>query len=135
MSILVGDLEKQVMKITNLIQGNNLTSNWRVFILFLPLNLRRNNTIRLVHSYCRLTERGWKLLERIFSVEIESKDHISVLTLSDESKGQVLFEGNLGFLSEVEVYDDVIELVGSNGVLRFSLTCDELKKIAAKSCG
>lgn len=73
-------------------------------------------------------------MERIFSIEINSKDHISVLTLSDENKGHVLFEGNLGILSVFEVYDDVIELVGSNGVIRLCLTCEELRKLAAKSC-
>ena len=70
-------------------------------------------------------------MKRIFSVEMKSKKDISILSLSDENKGHVVFEGNLGEYTDFEVYTDGVELVGSNGTLRFTVSTDDFKQIVS----
>jgi hypothetical protein len=68
-------------------------------------------------------------LEHIFSVEMNSKKYVKSISLSDDTRDRVLFEGNLGKLVELSVAEgDVFELIGGNGVLRVSLTKEQLRQ-------
>ena len=69
-----------------------------------------------------------------FSVEIESKKHLTNVSISDKSRERVLIEGFLGELSEIETIEDVlIQFKGANGVLRIDLSKDELwQKLSVK---
>ncbi len=69
-------------------------------------------------------------LERTFSVEMTSKAYIKNLLISNESHSRVLVEGNLGKLQEVLLVEgDVLEIIGTNGVLRIDLTESELEEV------
>jgi len=66
--------------------------------------------------------------EHSFSVQLTSKDHVKNVCLSDGS--EILFEGYLGNLESLEFVDDsLIELRGSNGVLRFDLTLQQVHEL------
>ena len=68
-------------------------------------------------------------MEHIFSIEMNSKKHVKNISLSDDTYDRVLFEGNLGKLLELSVAEgDVFELIGDNGVLRVSLTKEQLQQ-------
>lgn len=68
-------------------------------------------------------------MEHTFSVEIKSKKYVKNISISDEAHDRVLFEGNLGELLELSLIEDVLEVIGANGVLRIGLTEDQLRKI------
>ena len=54
---------------------------------------------------------------------------LSRARISDENYDRVLFEGNLGELVELSVVEgDILELLGVNGVLRVSLTGEQLQQ-------
>jgi hypothetical protein len=66
-------------------------------------------------------------LEHTFSIELKNKQNVKHISISDETHERVLFEGNLGKLLDMSfVEGDVLELVGVNGVLRISLTREQL---------
>jgi hypothetical protein len=66
----------------------------------------------------------------IFSVEIESKQHVRNISISDEAHDRVLFEGDLGALSEVSIIEScALEIVGANGVLRIELDAETLLRV------
>jgi len=68
-------------------------------------------------------------VEHVFSVEMNSKKHVKTVSISDETFDRVLFEGNLGELVELSVVEgDILELLGVNGVLRVSLTGEQLQQ-------
>jgi hypothetical protein len=68
-------------------------------------------------------------LEHIFSVEMNSKKYVKSISISDDNRDRVLFEGNLGKLVEISSAEgDVLELIGVNGVLRLSLTKEQLRQ-------
>jgi hypothetical protein len=68
-------------------------------------------------------------LEHIFSVEMNSKKYVKSISISDDNRDRVLFEGNLGKLVEISIAEgDVLELIGVNGVLRLSLTKEQLRQ-------
>lgn len=69
-------------------------------------------------------------MEHSFSIELKSKKYVKHISISDEARDRVLFEGTLGQLLELTLIDDVLEFIGSNGILRIDLTEDQLKKIA-----
>lgn len=63
---------------------------------------------------------------RGFSVEVRSKDHISVVQLAKEPRG-VLIEGSLGEMQSITVKDEaVLVFKGENGTLRLDLSRREL---------
>jgi hypothetical protein len=67
---------------------------------------------------------------RGFSIEMESKRHVKNISISDEAHDRVLFEGNIGELEELSMVDErVLEVRGSNGLLRVDVTVGELDKI------
>jgi len=69
-----------------------------------------------------------------FSVEIESKKHLTNVSISNKPHERVVIEGYLGELSEIEMIENVlIQFNGANGVLRIDLSKDELwQKLSAK---
>jgi len=69
-----------------------------------------------------------------FSVEIESKKHLTNVSISNKPHERVVIEGYLGELSEIEMIENVlIQFKGANGVLRIDLSKDELwQKLSAK---
>ena len=67
-------------------------------------------------------------MEHSFSVEMKSKKYVKNISISDEAYDRVLFEGNLGELIELSLAEEVLELIGVNGVLRVGLTEDQLRK-------
>ncbi len=68
-------------------------------------------------------------MEHMFSIEMKSKQHVKNISISDEAHERVLFEGNLGKLLCMSLVEgDVLELVGVNGVLRISLTREQLQE-------
>ncbi|MHA2428452.1 MAG: hypothetical protein ACXADB_10550 [Candidatus Hermodarchaeia archaeon] len=67
---------------------------------------------------------------RGFSIEMESKRHVKNISISDEAHDRVLFEGNIGELEELSMVDErVLEIRGSNGLLRVDVTVGELDKM------
>jgi len=68
-------------------------------------------------------------LEHAFSIEMKSKQHVKNISISDEAHERVLFEGNLGKLLNMSLVEgDILELTGVNGVLRVSLTREQLQE-------
>jgi len=70
-----------------------------------------------------------KNLEHAFSIELKNRRHVKHIFVSDETHEQVLFEGSLGKLLGMSLVEgDVIELTGVNGVLRISLTREQIEE-------
>ena len=73
------------------------------------------------------------LMDHAFSVEMKSKQYIKNISISNESQDKVLFEGNLGNLCDMSLEEDhVLELIGTNGVLRIAVTRLQLEKMLSK---
>ena len=62
-----------------------------------------------------------------FSIEMASKSHINMISVSNEPNGEVMFEGELGGLIQIEFIEGIIlQITGDNGVFRIDLTEKEL---------
>ena len=67
-----------------------------------------------------------------FSIEMDSKDNLSHVSLTDESEG-VLIKGKLGELREISHEEGLmVEIEGEHGVLRIDLTKEELGMMSRK---
>ncbi len=67
--------------------------------------------------------------ERVFSVELKTKNSLKNVTLVNSSCGSVLLEGTIGELVQATFAEGVVlEVVGTNGVLRLDLAEGEIKK-------
>ncbi len=67
--------------------------------------------------------------ERVFSVELESKNYLKNVTLNDGANENVVVEGTLGNLLHATFEEDIIlEVAGTKGILRLDLRSDEIKK-------
>jgi hypothetical protein len=74
-----------------------------------------------------------KVKERGFSVEMDSKNHVRSLVVSDESRGKVLIEGNLGELRELEMVEEIVlQMKGTKGTLRVDLDNRDIRKLLEK---
>jgi len=72
---------------------------------------------------------GVKDREYAFSVDLKSKQQVKNISISDESPDRVLFEGNLGKQLKLSLVEgDVLEFSGVNGILRISVTEDQLRR-------
>jgi hypothetical protein len=70
-----------------------------------------------------------RILDHTFSIELKSKIHVKNITISDEAKDKVLFEGSIGKLLDLSLIEDnVLEFIGSNGIIRIAVTEKQLKK-------
>ena len=71
--------------------------------------------------------------ERLFSVELKSKDYLRNVTLTNGSSEGVLIEGVLGKLERAGFAEGIIlEIVGANGILRVDVGQTEIKKTKLK---
>ena len=71
--------------------------------------------------------------ERVFSVELKSKNNLKNVTLANGSSDSVLIEGTIGELLQASFAEGVVlEVVGKNGVLRLDLGVDEIKKTSVQ---
>jgi len=69
-------------------------------------------------------------LGHVFSVEMKSKRHMRSISISNETRDRVLFEGDLGELKEVAfIGGSMLEVRGTNGVLRVELGQRETEKL------
>lgn len=67
--------------------------------------------------------------ERVFSVELKSKNSLKNVTLANSSSDSVLIEGTIGELVQATFAEGVVlEVVGKNGVLRLDLGEEDIKK-------
>ena len=67
--------------------------------------------------------------ERVFSVELKSKNSLKNVTLVNGSNDSVLIEGTIGELVQATFAEGVVlEVVGKNGVLRLDLGEGDIKK-------
>ena len=72
-------------------------------------------------------------MEHSFSIELKSKKHVRHISVSNESRDRVLFEGSLGELQELSMVEGaVLEVKGTSGVLRIDLSEDELRKMLSR---
>ncbi len=76
---------------------------------------------------------GVKCLGHVFSVEMKSKMYVRSISISNEARDRVLFEGDLGELEEVVLIGGgMLEVRGSNGVLRVELGEDETRRLISQ---
>jgi len=65
-----------------------------------------------------------------FSIELKSKEFLRNVMISNRTGETVLVEGFLGELEELSLIEGaMLELRGSNGVLRMDLREEELKRL------
>jgi hypothetical protein len=68
-----------------------------------------------------------------FSVELKSKEFLRNLMISNRTGETVLLEGFLGELEEVSLVEGgLLEVRGSNGVLRMDVNEEDLKTLLAR---
>jgi hypothetical protein len=71
--------------------------------------------------------------KRAFCVELNSREHLKRVSMPDGSGDRLLIEGFLGELEEIGMIEGImLEVRGTNGVLRMDLTAEELKKALQK---
>jgi len=67
--------------------------------------------------------------ERCFSVELKSKANLKNVTLANGSHETVLVEGSIGDLLSAEFAEGLIlQIIGTNGVLRINLAENEIQR-------
>lgn len=72
-------------------------------------------------------------MKHSFSVEMKSKKHVRTISVSNESHDRVLFEGFLGDLQELSMVEGkVLEIRGTNGILRVDLAEENLRKMLSR---
>jgi hypothetical protein len=70
---------------------------------------------------------------RSLSVEMASKAYVKSLIVSDELRGTVLFDADIGNLVELSSVDGIVlEVRGTKGTLRVDLTKEELEAMLRK---
>lgn len=73
---------------------------------------------------------------RDFSIELDSNKHLTMFSTTSTDVSGVLIEGTLGKLEHaLFVEPEILEIKGANGVLRLTLTFDEIKKRFEKNGG
>lgn len=71
--------------------------------------------------------------DRVFSVELKSKNNLRNVTLVNGSSDNVLIEGTLGELVQATFAEGIVlEVVGKNGVLRLDLGENDIKKTSGQ---
>lgn len=70
-----------------------------------------------------------KMMEHSFSVELNSKNNVKLITLGND-KNKTIIEGFLGELLSLNFVENVLfEIKGSNGTMRIDLSSEDLKKL------
>ena len=68
-----------------------------------------------------------------FSIEMVSKEHMTKVSVCNEPKKEVIFEGKLGDIASIELVEGLmLEITGDNGVLRLDISEVELAQGLAK---
>ena len=71
-----------------------------------------------------------KTTKGAFSVELDSKNNVKLVSIADNKRDRVLIEGFLGKILELNFLEDsLLEIRGFNGTLRLDFHVDDLKKI------
>ena len=71
--------------------------------------------------------------EHGFSVELKSKEYVKRVSVSDDPRDAVIFEGFLGEIEEMGMVEGVIlEIRAANGTLRIDLSEEELRRALAR---
>jgi hypothetical protein len=79
-----------------------------------------------------MTGKNATQVKRVFSVELESGDDLLKVNIPNRSQ-RMMMEGTIGALKHAEFVEDaVLELVGTDGVLRVDLSRDDLEKQRGK---
>ncbi len=69
-------------------------------------------------------------IKHSFSIEMKSKKYVRNISISDEDYNRVLLEGFLGELERLSLIEGrMLEIKGSNGILRVDLSEDELRNM------
>jgi len=67
-----------------------------------------------------------------FSVELDDRERVKRFFILNDSGNRVLFEGFLGELKEISLVEGLmLEVRGSNGILRMDMTEEELRRALA----
>ena len=68
-----------------------------------------------------------------FSIELKSKEFLKRVAIPTEAGDNVLIEGFLGELKEIDLVEGVmLEIKGANGILRMDLKEEELNTLLKK---
>jgi hypothetical protein len=71
-----------------------------------------------------------KVSEHSFSIEMDSRDSLSNISLSDKTAEGVLVQGELGDLVDLDLIEDVtLEVKGDKGTLRLDLSREEINRL------
>jgi hypothetical protein len=71
-----------------------------------------------------------KTAEHMFSIQLNSKDHLKSIVLPNDESGNILIEGFLGELENVNFTEGImLEINGANGSLKMDLSENELKEL------
>jgi len=69
-----------------------------------------------------------RTMEHTISVEMNSKNQVKNISISNEAHDRVLFEGSIGQLLELSLVEsNVLEFIGTKGVLRVAVTEEQLR--------
>jgi len=69
----------------------------------------------------------------VFSIEMTSKKYVKQISLSNESRDGVYFEGFLGDIEELFfVNGGLLEIKGVNGTFRIDISKETLRRMLAK---
>lgn len=73
-------------------------------------------------------------MKQTFSAVLDSKKQVKNITLSDNVNQKVFFEADIGQLEEVKFTEGLLlEVVGTQGVLRIDLPVETLRKVVEKT--
>jgi len=73
-------------------------------------------------------------LQHSFSLELEGKEHLKRFSILNDSGNRVLLEGFVGELKEISLIEgSMLEVRGSNGILRIEMTEQELTRALKKA--
>ena len=74
-----------------------------------------------------------KTSEHMFSIQLKSKDYLKSVLLPNDEGGNILIEGFLGKLENVDLTEGImLEINGAHGSLRMDFTEKDLGRILAK---
>jgi len=72
-------------------------------------------------------------MDHTFSIDMKSKEFLRRISISDDSRDRVYFEGSLGEIEELGfVNGGMLEIKGVNATLRIDLSEKDLRAIATK---
>ncbi len=67
-------------------------------------------------------------IKHAFSIEMNSRDHVKRVIISENSRDPIIFEGELGDIDGLCLIEgQMLEVRGVNGILRIDMTSDEFQ--------